>query len=59
MFFLERIITGKNEIDSIESVIGSDIPHIGILTFGEISCINKSMPYFHNKTVVVSAFGKG
>jgi len=48
----------KNEIDSIESVLGSDIPHLGILTFGEISCVGRSLPYFHNKTVVVSAFSK-
>lgn len=47
----------QEEIQIIKNVIGTEIPLMGALTFGEVGCYDTA-PLFHNKTTVVAVGGK-
>ncbi len=42
----------EKEVENIKEVIGSEVPFIGALTFGEVGSYIE-VPLFHNKTVVI------
>ncbi len=47
----------REEIKALLETIGSEVPMLGALTFGEVGCFN-SVPLFHNKTTVVAVGGR-
>lgn len=49
----------QREIEVIRSVIGRDIPLIGLFSFGEIAAQESNPPAFHNKTVAVCTIAQG
>jgi hypothetical protein len=43
----------RDELTALRKGIGSDVPLIGCLTFGEVAVLGAGVPQLHNKTVVV------
>jgi hypothetical protein len=48
----------QEEIRALQDIVGTQVPLLGALTFGEIGCYYNA-PLFHNKTVVVAIGGRG
>jgi|GEM_PF-454874 len=48
--------TFKEELRAIKSTARTEVPTLGVLTFGEIGSFEE-VPFFHNKTVAVVAAG--
>jgi hypothetical protein len=46
------------EIKAVRKVFGEEIPIVGFYTFGEIGVLEGGLPRFHNKTIVIGAFGE-
>ncbi len=45
----------RDELAACQSALGSRVPVLGCLTFGEVGAFGSRMPQFHNKTMVVLA----
>jgi len=43
----------EQELKEVMNVVGSDVPMIGMLSFGEIGNFS-GIPFFHNKTIIVA-----
>lgn len=43
----------EQELKEVMNVVGSDVPMIGMLSFGEVSTFS-GIPFFHNKTIIVA-----
>ncbi len=48
----------REELAAVQEVIGTDVPLIGCLTFGEIGALAGGLPQFHNKTLAMALFGR-
>lgn len=46
------------ELEAFQKGLGSDVPLIGCLTFGEIGALGTGVPQFHNKTAVLLTLPK-
>lgn len=47
----------SEELRAVKKAIGAAIPLLGVLTFGEIGCVD-GVPFLHNKTILVVAIGE-
>ena len=45
----------KDELEACKDALGSGVPVLGCLTFGEVGAFGSRLPQFHNKTMVVLA----
>jgi hypothetical protein len=45
----------QDELSACQGALGSDVPVLGCLTFGEVGAFGSRLPQFHNKTMVVLA----
>jgi hypothetical protein len=45
----------REELQRVQSRLGTGVPLMGCLTLGEIGALGHGMPQFHNKTVVLLA----
>jgi hypothetical protein len=48
-----------SELAAVQATLGSSVPTLGCLTFGEVGALARSVPQFHNKAVVVLALPPG
>jgi hypothetical protein len=55
---LRSLVLGEaldDELRAIQQGLGSGVPLMGCLSFGEIGGLGRAAPQFHNKTAVVLA----
>ena len=45
----------RDELSAIQTGVGSSVPFLGCLTFGEVGAMGPGAPQYHNKTAVVLA----